>query len=292
MLVGRSKSVVARAANALVFAILLPVAAAEPTQPAYPVAVAVTGDGAVYVADLLLPGVWVFREQRWTVLARGGRERSAPLRAPRCLVVESDGQLLVGDSSGRDLYRLNPREPAQPPQPLTGGKLGVPIALVVHPSRGILVSDLELQGLYVVAADGPKRLVDLPFGTRGLALDGAGELVAAMATRRILYPEDSLFGHRELDAATDPKCPAQFPQQLASDADEATLYLADSHGRTIWRIGASAKAEAWLQGEPLQHPVGLCWHGDRLYIADPRARAVLVADRTGKLSRLGAAQAD
>jgi hypothetical protein len=53
-----------------------------------------------------------------------------PRNAPRCAAIENDGQLLVGDTSTREVYRFTPNGT---PQPLTAkaypGGIGIPMSI-------------------------------------------------------------------------------------------------------------------------------------------------------------------
>ena len=46
------------------------------------------------------------------------------------------------------------------------------------------------------------------------------------------------------------------------------------------------KPVKWVEGKPLNKPVGIAWQGDRLLIADPHAKALFEVSKDGKISQL------
>src|SRR5947208_723260 len=101
-----------------------------PTLPAaelkYPLAIATDSEQAIYLADRNLPGVWKATGGKLELFIEGSTKFRTPLNAPRCILVDQKGRVLVGDSSTREVYRFDAE---RKPQPLTKGGVGIPTAL-------------------------------------------------------------------------------------------------------------------------------------------------------------------
>ena len=76
-----------------------------------------------------------------------------------------------------------------------------------------------------------------------------------------------------------------FPHTVVIDP-AGTAYVADGYKKTIWKVPADGKPQAWVQGKPLVNPVGLAWQGKQLLVVDPRAKAVFQISNEGKICPL------
>ena len=255
--------------------VVAPVAAEEMV---YPLAAAVTPDGTVYVADLRLPGVWKVGDGKAEVYFRGQKTFRTPLNAVRCLAVAKDGRLLAGDSATRDVYVF---DEAGKPQPLTGGKIGIPVAIAVNAAGDLFVSDLESARIWTVPAAGgePKEFAVIA-GCRGLAFDGAGRLWAAANTGEPVR-RFAADGASETVVAEGP---FQFPHQVAVLGE--TAYVTDNYAKAVWKIEAGKEPTPLAQGAPFVSPVGLAVRGGDLLVADPHAKRVFVVTLEGKVTPL------
>lgn len=256
-----------------------------PTQGAdesmqYPLALAVGPDATVYVADRDLPGVWKYDGKDWSVLFRGSKKFRTPLNAVRCLAIDSDGKLLAGDSATREIYRF---DASGQPQPLTKGNVGIPMAIAVAADGTIYASDLEIQRIVRIPAAGgePEPIIELA-AVRGLALDGAGRLIA------VCHGKDAILSYspdgKESSVLVSGQ-PFQFSHHVVVNP-MGTLYVADGYAKTIWKVAPKSAPESLVSGDPLQNPVGLALRNGELLVADPRVKAVLRLSN-GKLERLG-----
>ncbi len=142
-------------------------------QMQYPLAVAGTEKGPIYVADRKLPGIWKITDGKAEAFFQASKKFRTPLNAVRCLAFDKDGKLLAGDSATREVYRFDDK--AQP-QPLTAGKIGIPMSIAVNGQGELFVADLETQRIWKVPAKGgePEEFAVLA-GVRGLAFDSEGQ---------------------------------------------------------------------------------------------------------------------
>jgi len=245
----------------------------------YPLAAASTDDKTVYVADRKLPGIWKVSDGRPEVFFRAAKEFRTPLNAIRCLAVDQQGRLLVGDSGTREVYRFNDKNQ---PLPLTSGGIGIPMGIAVGPTGEIFVSDLETQRIMKVPVEGGAAQVfaSVP-APHGLTFDSAGRLFVVSHGKNQLL-RVSAEGKVEV-AVTGRRF--RYPHDVAVKAD-GSLYVSDGYRKTVWMIAPGEEPKPWLSGEPLENPVGLAWRGDSLLVADSRAKQVFAADADGKLTPL------
>lgn len=253
--------------------------AARGAEWAYPVSMAVDPSGVVYLADRDLPGIWRWEREQLTLFYRAEKGFRSPLGAVRCVALDTQGRLLAGDSAAREVYRFDEQGR---PEPLTApgqsvGLVRLPMAIVADPRGDLLVADLERSRIVKIPAAGgvPEELASVP-APRGLCLDAQQRLWVVSGRRLIRLLPD---GGRE--TVVDEGI-FQFPQGVAV-AGDGTAYVADGWAQTIWRVAPEGQPQRWVEGKPLDHPVALVWHEDRLLVIDPRARALLAIDRNGKI---------
>ncbi len=247
----------------------------------YPLAVAVGPPGRVFIADRNLPGVWRLDQDRLEVYYQASKQQRTPLSAIRCLAVDRDGRLLAGDSSTREVYRF---DETGKPRPLTSpgrppGRIRIPSGIAVDARGDILAADLETNRVVKIPAEGGAAAEFAAVASpRGIAIDREERLwvISGRRLARIgpgggtqIIVEEGVF---------------QYPNAVAIGGDGA-VYVSDGWGRAIWRIADDGKPEKWAAGEPLDNPVGIAFEGDKLLVADPRAKAVFDVDTEGKISR-------
>lgn len=272
---GRGRSILMKA---LLLSIVAPAIAAA-AEPQYVLGVAVDAKQNVYLADRELPGVWRLAEGKLTLLFQGSKKFRTPLNAVRCVAIDRDGKLLAGDSSTRDVYRFG--DDAQP-QPLTKGEIGIPMGIAVNQAGDLLVCDLELHRIWKVPAAGgqPAEFAQVP-APRAAAIDKDDRLWIVSHGKDQLLRADA-GGKVEVVVSGRP---FEFPSAVAV-ADDGIAYVCDTYAKAVWKVTPGQPPAKFCSGEPLVSPVGMTWLGPDLVVADPRAKALVRIDPTGKASRM------
>jgi len=246
----------------------------------YPVSIAVDKLGTIYVADRDLPGVWRLEGDRLSVFFQGAKKFRTPLNAIRCVALDRDGRVLAGDSSTSDIYRFDDKGV---PHALTAqgkpyGQIGIPMAIVVDGEGNLLVSDLETHRIVKVPKDGgPAQTFATVPAPRGLCVDGKKQLWVISGCKLVRIAP----GGEQKTVVDDGVF--LFPHTVAV-AEDRTVYVCDGYAKAIWKIPAGQKPEKWVSGKPLDNPVGIDWQQEKLFVVDPRARAVLEAGPGGQLT--------
>lgn len=250
------------------------VRAAEMT---YPISVAATADGTIYVADLKLPGIWKSKDGSLEVYFQGSNQFGTPLNGVRCLAVDKDGKLLAGDSATREVYRFDDEGK---PQPLTKGGIGMPQGIAVGEDGTLFVSDLETHSIYKVpAAGGTATTFARVKGPLGMVMDGDKNLV-------VVTRQGKLFKvNGEGKAESFGEGGYKFAQGIAN-GPEKSYFVSDSYAGSILKIGADGKSSGWSSGEPFKGPVGLAASGEKLLVADPKVPGIFSVSGEGKAEKL------
>jgi sugar lactone lactonase YvrE len=241
----------------------------------YPLSIAVS-DAGIMLADRDLPGVWRLKDGELSAYFTGSKKFRTPLNAVRCVEFDSDGKLLAGDSSTREVYRF---DDDGKPVPLTDGGIGIAMDIAVNQAGDLYVSDLEIQRIMKVPKAGgkPEEVTEIS-GCRGLFVDKEDHLWVVSTTNDQLY---RISPDGKSETVVEGRA-FEFPHTVVVD-DDLTAYVCDGYAKTIWKITRGGKPEAWVKGEPLINPVGMAIQGDTIYVVDPRAVAVFEIDRDGKL---------
>jgi len=242
----------------------------------YFLAIAVAQEKTVYLADRNLPGVWRLSEGKLSPWFTGSRKLRTPLNAVRCLAIDAQGGLLAGDSATRDVYRF---DEAGKPTPLTGGGIGIPMAIGVNAAGELLVADLELHKIWKVPAAGgkPEPYAQVP-APRGLYVDADDRVWV------VSHGKDQLVRLTEegkIETVVSGR-PFQFPSAVVVDK-EGVAFVCDTYAKAIWKVVPGEAPAKLCEGAPLVSPVGLAWQGSELLVADPRANAVFRVDSEGKI---------
>jgi sugar lactone lactonase YvrE len=252
---------------------------APPPEFVYPLSSAVHESGAVFTADLNLPGVWKLEGETLSVYFQASKKFRTPLNRVRCVAIDKLGNLLAGDSATREVYRF---DKSVQPVPLTNGGIGIPMDIAFDAEGNLYVADLELHRIWKVPQAGgePTKFLDIR-APRGLFVDKEDRLWI------VAHGDDLLFratAAGEVETVVKGR-PFEFPHCVAVD-DEGTAYVTDGYTKTVWKVAAGADPQPLVQGEPLQNPIGLTWKGESLLVTDPRAKALFEVTKDGKIAKV------
>lgn len=231
-------------------------------EPVYPKAVAASGD-SLFVVDLDLPGVWQLGDSR-TLYAKGSNLLRKPMNRPHSLTTHPDGGVLVGDSATREVYWIKSADAE--PQPLSGGRIGIPMALAVDPSGKFLyVGDAEKMSTFRLPIEGGEPELVARVNARGFAFDADGRLLAVTPDQEAIRRIDVETGNIETIVERPNK--NFFPNGICWHGDHG--FVTDTYGNSIWKFTEDGTIEKWHEGEPLRRPVGIAISDEALLVADP-----------------------
>lgn len=226
---------------------------------------AVADESTIWIVDRNLPGVWKSVDGQLDIAIQGSKQFRQPLNAPRCIALGPDGQLFVGDSATRDVYRISGEGK---PEPLTGGAIGIPNDLAFGPDGTLYVADLETRFLWKLPQGGTAEKF-LDCNPRGVSSDSNGNLwIVSQGKDQLLKATPD----GKLEVVSSGR-PFSFPSQVAVDP-LGNAFVADGYGKAIWKISVGSAPDKAIDGQGLDHPVAVFWKGDRLGIVDPRAAKV------------------
>ncbi len=248
----------------------------SPATAIYPLDMVIKPDGkSAYVVDRNLPGVWFWSAGKLEIFAQGAKNFRQPLNAARCLALDKDANLLVGDSSTRDIYRC---EAGGKFTPLTGGKIGIPMDIALKNDGTIYVADLETKYLLRIPANSDKVERVAQVNPRGLFVDSKQQVwvVSQNAQQLLIVADDGktevIVADRQFD----------FPHQVVVNSS-GEAFVSDGYKKCIWKVVRGSAPTAVVQGPPLDNPVGLAIAEDQVYVVDPRAAKVFRLSPESKL---------
>jgi hypothetical protein len=246
-------------------------APATASLPLYPLDVCVNSAGDAFVVDRNLPGVWQWQADKLSIFFQGSNKYRTPLNAPRCLALDPQGKLFVGDSATRDIYRFSE---AGKPEPITGGKIGVPMDMAFKSDGTLYVADLELRMLLRIPAGSTEVEQVAAVNPRGVFVDSKDQVwVVSQDTAQLIIVSDD----GKTEAIVNERV-FEFPHQVVVNA-AGEAFVSDGYKPAIWKVVRGSPPQAIVTGAPLVNPVGLALVEDRVVVVDPRSRTV---------SRLGA----
>ncbi|MGE5193762.1 MAG: NHL repeat-containing protein [Deltaproteobacteria bacterium] len=246
----------------------------------YPLSIAAGKEGAIFVADKDMHGIWKIHAGKLEPFFQGSNKFRTPLNAVWCVAVDSKGRVVAGDSATREVYRFNEKNE---PEPLTKGGVGIPWALAFDSKGDILVCDLEIHQIVKVPEAGgePVKVAEVA-GPRGIAIDAEDRawVVSGGGKNQVLR----VSADGKVETVVEGR-PFQFPLNIALDKGQ-NAYVCDNYSHAIWKVPKDGKPEKWISEKPLDMPVGISFAGDRLLIADPHAKMVFEATLDGKITPL------
>lgn len=246
-------------------------------QMVYPISVASDGQQIV-IGDLNLPGVWSVNADKTTILIKASKKFRTPLNRVRCVAIDNNGKVLVGDTATREVYRIENGNAI----PLTKGQIGMPMSIAVNKEGNLIVADAELGRIYEVPSAGgePKKLADV-LAPRGVFVDKEDVIWVVTGLENPLI---------KLDAEGKPTVvvkgrPFEYPSSVVVDAD-GNAYVCDGYAKAVWKIAKGGEPVKWSQNDEFEHPVGLALKGDEILLIDPRANALFSIDKEGKATKV------
>jgi sugar lactone lactonase YvrE len=281
----------------LLFAVLQAVAVFAP-RPAvaadmkYPLAVAVDGQGTIFVADNAYDfhGIWKIAEGKRELFFEASRKFRTPLNAVRCVAIDKQGRLVAGDSATREIYRF---ADGNKPVGLTQGKnagIGIPMAIAFDSKGDIYVADLEIQRIVKVPEAGGEAVEFAQVNAaRGLAMDDKDNLwvVSAVAKGKDQVLRIAPDGKIEPVVKNGP---FELPHHIALDG-AGNAYVCDNYAVAVWKVPPDGVPVKLAEGKPLVRPVGIAWQKDRLIVADPHAKGLFEVTADGKVSPISTTSA-
>ena len=247
-----------------------------PSLPLYPLDAVVDNDGNVFVVDRNLHGIWKYAGDQLSIFYEGSPKFRTPMNAPRCIAIDKDGSLLVGDSATRDIYRVNAQGEAKP---ITGGKIGVPMDIAVSSDGTIFVADAELYRLVKIPPGKTEPELVANVNPNAVFVDSNDKVwVISKTAKQIQIVKDD--GSTEVVVSDRT---FRYPNQIVVKAD-GTAFISDGYSKAIWKIPEGGKPEIVVQGAPLDNPVGLALYGEDVIVTDPRARKVFKLGVDSKLT--------
>lgn len=252
-------------------------AAAKPTPqlPVYPLDSVVDKQGTVFTVDRNLPGIWKWQADTLSVFVQGPKKFREPLNAIRCIALDHEGNLLVGDSSTRDVYRIGSDGKATA---ITGGKIGIPMEIAVKSDGTIYVADLELRKLMRIPAGTAKVEHVADVNPRGVFVDSESKVwVVSQDAQQLLIVADD--GKKEV--VVDKRV-FDFPHQVVVNS-KGEAFVSDGYKKAIWKVIRGQAPAIVVEGAPLDNPVGLFLLDDQVIVTDPRAAKVMKLTADNKL---------
>ena len=79
--------------------------------------------------------------------------------------------------------------------------------------------------------------------------------------------------------------PFSFPHDLCLN-QSGQLIVSDGYGKCLWRAMEGQAPQKWIASDKFDNPVGMAYHGGKIYLADSRAKQVFVIDADGKVEPL------
>lgn len=247
----------------------------KPGLPLYPLDAVVDAQSRVFVVDRNLHGVWKFESGKLGVLFEGSAKYRTPLNAPRCIAFDNAGGLLVGDSATRDIYRMSLDGEIEP---ITNGKIGVPMDISVSSDGSIYVADAELFRLVKIPAGKSEPELVANVNPNSVCVDSQDRVwVISKNEQQVQIIKDD--GTAEIIVG---KRVFKYANQIVVDKS-GTAFVSDGYSKAIWKIDEGQEPEILIQGAPLDNPVGLTFADDQLVVVDPRARQVFKVNADNKL---------
>ena len=242
--------------------------------PIYPLDLVVDGNGTAWVVDLNLPGVWKFEGGTVSKAIQGEKRFRQKLNKSRCLALSPQGELYVGDTATREVYKIGKEGSSEP----TGGAIiGIPMDIAFAKDGTMYVADLERRVLYRQKPGGAPE-VFAEINPRGVFVDQKDQIW-------VVSQNESQLVRFAVDGTKTVVVPSRvfdFPHQVVVDSS-GTAWLSDGYKKAIWKIEEGKEPVVAFEGSPLINPVGMALVDDKPVVVDPRAQAAYKILADGKL---------
>lgn len=263
----------------------LPAAGAPPVEEAelrYPVDVAVSADGEIFVADIEAASLLKWAGTGFEVVAAGEGLPRTPLFGIRHIAPDDTGGaggIVASDPATMALYRLS-AEGAIEKIP-DDDRFVTPWGVAVLPGGEILAADRVTRRLRRVGPDAAVEDVLDITAPRAILAEPDGAL-HILTDRNLLRVENG---------AAEPLIqspPFEFPHDFARAAD-GSFFVTDGYARCVWRVSPEGRVSVLTEGEPLRSPQGIAADaGGELLVADAQVPAIFrISPDTGEVRRLG-----
>ncbi len=242
----------------------------------YPLDIASDGKGNVYVADRNLPGVWKHDGAKADVFARGSKRFREKMNTVRCVAVSPSGDVVAGDPSTREVYKLAADGTATP---LVSGIIGIPVDLAFASDGTLYVADVERRVVWKLAQGAAKPEVFADVNPRGVFVDSADRLwVVSQNEQQLLRIKADGASEVIVD-----KRIFDFPHQVVVDT-QGVAWVTDGYKHGVWKVEEGKAPELAFSGAPFQNPVGIAIVDSRLVVVDSHAQAVFRMGDDGKFA--------
>jgi sugar lactone lactonase YvrE len=270
----------------------------------YPIAVAVSNRGTIYVADKAQKIVYRIDDTgKPVVLYKGSRKYRTPLYNVMAMAADDKGNVYLCDTGSMDVWRLSADGQLSPltaeklDRPAGGsdagafdrearyaGKFDKPMGIAIDPQGNPVVADLGRGAIFRVPASGgePQEIARVP-APHGIALDRDGTwVVVSQAKDQLLRVSPTGEVTPIVKGALAPK---NNPHQVV--VDQAGYMVTDNYAAAVWRVSPDGQVKPIAQGAPLHRPVGIALEaGGNVLVADPWARTIFRLTPDGKITEV------
>jgi sugar lactone lactonase YvrE len=244
----------------------------------YPVDVAVSADGAVFVADHEAHALLKLDGGSFVTVAKGQGLPRTPLYGIRHIAPAKDGRWIASDPATMKLYSIDASGKIDPVP--DDDRFVTPWGVAVEPSGDILAVDRVTHRLRRVKSGGTVEDVADIRAPRAILFDKEGAIL--VLTDKSLV---RIAGGKTTPVVQSP--PFEFPHDAVLHPN-GNFYVTDGYAHAIWQIAPDGKASALVKGDPLRSPQGIALDGKgNLLVADAQAKAIFQVTPKGEVIPLG-----
>jgi len=232
----------------------------------YPLDGSIDKNGAVWIVDRNKPGVWLFQDSQLKLEVQGSNKFRQPLNAVRCLAISPSGEMAIGDSATREVYR---KDSSGQWKGTINATVGIPVDLAFLQDGTLLIADLERRVLWKQSTPGTNPEILANVNPRGVFVDHADRIWVVSQDEQQLI---QVSKEGKIDAIVSKRV-FEFPHQVVVNAQDQ-IWVTDGYRKGVWSWKLGDEPKLIVSGEPLQNPVGLFLVDDQPAIVDPHAQAV------------------